>query len=65
MFRQNDALRAPGAAANEVEYGLTTASFEIFDYALKEKIEWGVIEQADTALNPERDSVESLTEMIN
>lgn len=64
MFRRNKSLRAPGAKANEVEYGLTTASFECSDYALKEKIEWGVIEQADSALNPESDSVESVTEML-
>jgi hypothetical protein len=64
MFRRNKTLRAPGAKANEVEYGLTTASFELFDYALKEKIEWGVIDQADVALSPETDAVESVTEML-
>lgn len=64
MFRRNDTTRALGAKANEVEYGLTTASFEAFDHALKEKLPFEVINQADSALSPETDSVESVTEQL-
>lgn len=64
MFRVNDTKRAPGAKANTVEYGLTTQSFEAVDHALKGKITWEVIEEADTALSPETDETENLTEMI-
>lgn len=64
MFRRNDTRRAPGAKANEVEYGLSTAQFYAEDHALKEKIPFEIIDQADNALNPEMDAVESVTEML-
>ena len=63
-FRRNVTARAAGAKANEVEYGLTTASFEATDHALKEKTPWEIIEQADSALNPEMDAAENITEQL-
>lgn len=63
-LRRNKTKRAPGSPANEVEFGLTTASFSCEDYALKEKIPFEVIDQADAALNPEIDATESVTEML-
>lgn len=63
-LRRNKTLRAPGSPANEVEYGLTTAAFICEDHALKEKIPFEVIDQADAALNPEMDATESVTEML-
>jgi len=64
MWRQNDTRRAPGSAANEVEYGLSTATFYAEDHALKEKIPHEIIDQADSALAPETDAVENITEML-
>lgn len=63
-FRQNKTKRAAGAKANEVEYGLSTASFETEDHALKEKTPWEIIEQADNALDPETDAAENVTEQL-
>lgn len=63
-FRRNTTKRAAGAAANEVEYGLSTASFESEDHALKEKTPWSIIEQADSALAPETDAAENVTEQL-
>ena len=63
-FRRNVTKRAAGAKANEVEYGLSTASFEAEDHALKEKLPWEIIDQADSALAPETDSTESVTEQL-
>lgn len=63
-FRRNSTKRAAGAKANEVEYGLSTASFEAEDHALKEKVPWEIIDQADAALAPESDAAESVTEQL-
>lgn len=63
-FRRNSTKRAAGAKANEVEYGLTTASFEAEDHALKEKTPWEIIKQADSALAPESDAAENVTEQL-
>lgn len=63
-FRRNKTLRAAGAKANEVEYGLTTGSFSTKDHALKEKTPWEIIRQADSALAPESDAAENVTEQL-
>lgn len=63
-FRRNATKRAAGAKANEVEYGLSTASFQTEDHALKEKTPWEIIDQADAALNPEMDAAENVTEQL-
>ena len=63
-FRRNTTKRAAGAKANEVEYGLSTASFSTEDHALKEKTPWEIIRQADSALNPEMDATENITEQL-
>ncbi len=63
-FRRNTTKRAAGSKANEVEYGLSTASFTAEDHALKEKTPWEIIKQADTALSPESDAAENVTEQI-
>lgn len=63
-FRRNITKRAAGAKANEVEYGLSTASYITEDHALKEKTPWEIIRQADSALNPEMDATENITEQL-
>ena len=63
-LRRNKTLRASGSPANAVEYGLTTDTFYCQDHALKEKIPFEIIDQADAALNPEMDATESVTEML-
>jgi hypothetical protein len=63
-FRRNTTKRAAGAKANEVEHGLSTASYSTEDHALKEKTPWEIIRQADTALAPERDATENVTEQL-
>ncbi len=64
MWRQNNTRRAPGSGANTVEYGLSTASFYAEDHALKEKVPFEIIDQADAALKPEMDATENVTEML-
>jgi hypothetical protein len=63
-FRRNRTERAIGSGANEVEYGLTTASFFATDHALKEKVPFEIIDQADSALDPESDATENITEQL-
>lgn len=63
-LRRNKSLRAPGGKANEVGFGLSTGSFITEDHALKEKIPFEVIDQAENALNPEMDAAENVTEML-
>ena len=63
-LRRNKTKRAPGSASNEVEYGLTTDTYVCEDHALKEKVPFEVIDQADAALSPETDATESVTEML-
>lgn len=63
-FRRNSTKRAAGAKAKEVEYGLSTASYSAEDHALKEKTPWEIIKQADSALDPERDAAENVTEQL-
>ena len=63
-FRRNNTERAAGATSNEVEYGLTTASFTTRDHALKEKTPWEIIRQADVALSPEVDATENIMEQL-
>lgn len=63
-FRRNSTKRAAGSKANEVEYGLSTASYATEDHALKEKTPWEIIRQADSALNPEMDATENVTEQL-
>lgn len=63
-FRRNITRRAAGAKANEVEYGLSTASYTTEDHALKEKTPFEIIRQADSALNPEMDATENITEQL-
>lgn len=63
-LRRNSTARAAGSASNETGYGLTTDSFSCGDHALKEKIPFEIIDQADAALNPEMDAAESITEQL-
>lgn len=63
-FRRNATLRAIGSGANEIEYGLSTASFHCEDHALKEKVPFEIIDQADSALDPETDATENCTEQL-
>jgi hypothetical protein len=63
-FRRNATRRAPGSQSNETEYGLTTATFYAEDHALKEKVPFEVIDQADSALSPEMDATESVTDQL-
>ena len=63
-LRVNKTRRAAGSPSNEVEHGMTTASYFTEDHALKEKIPYEVIDQAENAINPEMDATEAITEML-
>lgn len=63
-LRRAKALRAPGGKANEVSFGLSLDTFYAEDHALKDKIPFEIIEQAEDALNPETDATENVTEML-
>lgn len=63
-FRRNTTKRSAGSKANEVEYGLSTASYLTEDHALKEKTPWEIIRQADSPLDPESDATENITEQM-
>lgn len=63
-MRRSKTGRAAGAKANEVEYNMSTDNFFCKDHALKEKIAWEIIDQADDALDPEIDATESVTDML-
>lgn len=63
-LRRNNTRRAPGGKANEVEFGLTTGTYFAEDHALKDKIPFEDLEQADEALDLETDSTEMVTEML-
>lgn len=63
-MRINHTTRAIGAGANEVDFGLSTASFSCQDHALKEFVADEIQDQADVALNPLIDATETVTEML-
>lgn len=63
-LRINATLRAAGAGANEIDFGLTTASFSCDDHALKEFVADEIQDQADAALNPLIDATETVTEQL-
>lgn len=63
-LRVNKSNRAAGSGANEVDHGLSTASFSCDDHALKEFVADEIQDQADAALNPLIDATETVTEML-
>lgn len=63
-LRIDKTLRASGSGANEIDFGLTTASFSCDDHALKSFVADEVQEQAEAALNPLIDETETITEKL-
>jgi len=64
-FRKVQSLRAMGAPAREVDYGLSQSSeFVCKDHALKQIVPDELKEQAPTPLTPEADAVENVKEKL-
>jgi len=57
-------LRAAGSPSNEVDFGLSTASFITDDHALKGFVADEIQDQAEASLNPIVDETEMLTEKL-
>ncbi len=56
--------RAAGSGANEVDFGLSTASFACDDHALKGFVADEIQDQAEVALNPLIDETDMITEKL-
>lgn len=56
--------RAAGSGANEIDFGLTTASFSCDDHALKSFVADEIQDQAEAALNPLIDETETITDKL-
>lgn len=63
-LRIDNTNRAAGSGANEVDFGLTTASFSCDDHALKGFVADEIQDQAEAALNPLIDETETITEKL-
>lgn len=63
-LRVDQTARAAGSGANEVDFGLSTASFACDDHALKSFVADEVQDQAEAALNPLIDETELVTEKL-
>lgn len=63
-LRIDKTLRAAGSGANEVDFGLSTASFACDDHALKGFVADEIQDQAEAALNPLIDETENITEKL-
>jgi len=56
--------RAAGAEANEIDWNVSTATYQCEEYALKDLIPDRVRDNADNPLNMDVDTTEALTELI-
>jgi len=63
-LRIDNTVRAAGSGANEVDFGLSTASFACDDHALKGFVADEIQDQAEAALNPLVDETEMITEKL-
>jgi hypothetical protein len=63
-LRIDNTARAAGSGANEIDIGLSTASFACDDHALKGFVADEIQEQAEAALNPLIDETEAITEKL-
>jgi len=64
-FRKENSLRAMGAPAKEVDYGVAlSVPYVCLDHALKELVPDELKEQAPNPLNPEIDATENVTEKL-
>lgn len=63
-LRIDETARAAGSGANEIDIGLSTASFACDDHALKGFVADEIQEQAEAALNPLIDETEAITEKL-
>lgn len=64
-LRIDQTARAAGAGANEIDFGVApTGTFSTGDHALKGFVSDEVQDQADSALNPLIDEVETITEKL-
>lgn len=63
-LRALNTQRAAGSGANEIDFGLSLATFACDDHALKEFVADEIQDQADAALNPLIDATETVTEQL-
>lgn len=56
-----ETLRAPGAAANEADFDVSTASYVLAKHSLKKLVTDDEVNNADVALKPRIDATENLT----
>lgn len=63
-LRADATLRAAGSPSNEVDFGLSTASFIAEDHALKGFVADEIQDQAEASLNPLADEAELLTDKL-
>jgi hypothetical protein len=64
-FRITNDLRAPNTRSQEVEYGLTKATYgPLIEHSLAQGIPWEVRTEAVAPLNPDIDATENVTEKI-
>jgi len=64
MYRYKGGLRAPGAPSVEVEYDVTTDSYICHEYAFSHPIPKRIRDNADKPLNPDKDAMYMLTDLI-
>ena len=64
FFRDEAQLRAPGAPAAEVGFGLTTGTYNCVRYAAKYKLPWEIRDNAEDPQGLERAAVEKLTQTL-
>jgi len=64
FFRDEAQLRAPGAPAAEVGFGLSTGTYNCVRYAAKYKLPWEIRDNAEDPQQLERAAVEKITQTL-
>lgn len=63
-FRSQDDKRAPGAVAKTIDFGLSTDSYYAEEFALRTRILWREMENADVALKLEQSKTKKLKDAL-
>lgn len=63
-FQLPEARRSQGAPANQIDYNVTNAAYQLYKYSLKKLVTDDEKNNADQALRPEIDATEYLTDLI-
>jgi hypothetical protein len=65
MFRPSDDVRAPGAEANTVEFGLTKANYgPVVEHSLQDKVEDEIVEEYPSEFDAYQDATINIKEML-